>query len=212
MLPMLSFSQMVTIIEGPLLNMSGTTETIPNIPFLGVEEPNRFDSISEFTENMIRPHIEDTIKQEDLPMYLLSSEGDTVGIILTVKQVQNLDHTAEVANLLEKALIECDQLDVFYVRVIKDLGNQVTILEKQIVNLSEQSIKSNKIVKTLQEAVSKKERQLDISNDQLFNDEIIIGNLENDLKKQKVKTIAGFTTAGAVAVASIVLGILFGTR
>lgn len=208
-LPLLSFSQHV---EDTLPFDTTISESMPSIPFLGVEEPNRADSISEFTENMIRPHIEDTIKQEDLPMFLLTLEGDTIGMILTVAQVQDLDHSVEVGMLLEKALIECDQLDVFYIQVIDGLENQIVIYEKEISNLKSQSGKRDDMIKKLQTGLAKKQSQLDISNDQLMNDEIIISGLEKDLNKQKIKTIAGFGTAGLIGAAVIVLGILFGTR
>jgi len=186
------------------------------VPFaVEIEQPkeeNINDSIVEFTQEMIRPHIEDTIKQEDLPMFLTSSAGDTIGIILTVEQVQNLDHKAEIGELLEKALIECDQLDVFYIQVINGLENQVVIYEEKISNLTDQETKRSAMIKKLQTGLAQKESQLDISNDQLFNNEIIISNLEKDLKKQKMKTIVGSTTGGIIGAIGVALGIFFGTR
>ena len=168
--------------------------------------------ILEFTEDMIRPHIEDTIKQEDLPMFLTSSKGDTIGIILTVEQVQNLDHKAEIGGLLEKALIECDQLDAFYIQVISGLENQVIIYEKEIKNLTNQESQRSAMIKQLQTGLAQKQSELDISDDQLFNLEIIVSNLEKDLKKQKVKTIAGSVTGGIIGAIGVAVGIFFGTR
>lgn len=200
----------------PLMGYSQAIEFEEFVPFALEEEleedPIINDSIVEFTENMIRPHIEDTIKQEDLPMFLKTLAGDTIGVILTVEQVQNLDHKAEIGELLEKALIECDQLDAFYIQVINDLESQIVIYEEKITNLTDQETKRSSMIKTLQTGLAQKQSQLDISNDQLFNNEEIISNLEGDLSKQKIKTIAGTVSGTVIGIIGVAVGIFFGTR
>lgn len=177
-----------------------------------VEEFQEDTNLTTFMDEMIRPHIEDTIKPEDLPMFIVSSEGDTVGILLTVEMVQNLDKKADLAEAMDKALFECDKLDEFYIQVIDDLEGKITVLEAKVQNLKDQETQRTALIANLQSAIQNKEEQLNISNDIQMLDEEIISSLESDLKKEKAKGI-GLITGGSV-LGAIVLGlsIFIGTR
>lgn len=150
-------------------------------------------------------------KKEDLPQYYIQN-GDTIGILLTVEQVQKLDNNSELLVLFKKLSIKCDSLDAYYVKVIDNMNDKMGLLEVKISNMSEQSKKQDDIIIKLKEQISIKQSQLDITEKQRSNDSIIIKDLKKDLRKSKFKNVIGWTATGVVSAIVIILGVFIGIK
>ena len=77
-----------------------------------------------------------TIKAQvsDLPKYYIVN-NDTLGIILTVEQVQKLDNDVELLNLFEKLQIDCENLTTHYIKIINSLEEKNILMEVSVKEL-----------------------------------------------------------------------------
>ena len=62
----------------------------------------------------------------DLPKYYVIDK-DTVGIILTIEQVQKLDNDVELLELFKKLQLDCENLTTHYVKIINGLEEKVAL-------------------------------------------------------------------------------------
>jgi len=147
----------------------------------------------------------------DLPQYYVQN-GDTIGILLTIEQVQKLDNNTELLGLFEKLSIKCDSLDTYYVGVINSMNDKITILNYKVTKQDEAMKKQDDMVKDLKLQVANAIFRLELCEQQRNNDSTIIKGLKQDLTKAKVKGIAGWTTTGVVSAIAIFLGIFLGTK
>lgn len=151
------------------------------------------------------------INKQDLPQYYVQN-GDTIGIILSVEQVQKLDNDVELLYMFEMLSIKCDSLDKHYVKVINDMNDVITLKEVSIKNLTTQNATFSSEVDKLKSAIKIKESQLKICEEQRVNDSIAIAMLKQDLKKSKIKNLVSWSSTGFVSAIAIFLGIFLGTR
>lgn len=149
--------------------------------------------------------------KEDLPQYLIQN-GDTVGIVLTIEQVQKLDNNSELLISFKKLSFECDSLETYYVQVINKQSEKIALLEVKISNLTEQNKTKDDMIVKLKEMIMIKESQLIICEKQRSNDSIIIKGLKKDLLKSKIKNIVGWTTTGIGIGVAVFLGLFLGLR
>lgn len=149
--------------------------------------------------------------KEDLPEYYIQG-SDTIGILLTIEQVQKLDNNSELLKLYEKLSIKCDSLDTYYVGVINKMNDKIQILEFKISKQKEAIDKQDDMVKDLNQQLSNRITKLDYCEQQRSNDAKIIEGLKKDLRKAKWKNIAGWLTTGLTSTLAIGLGIFFGTK
>jgi len=150
-------------------------------------------------------------QKEDLPQYYIQN-GDTIGILLTVEQVQKLDNNTELLTLFEKLSIKCDSLDAYYVKVINNMNDKIGLLDVKIGNITEQNKKQDDIITKLKEQILIKESQLGLCEKQRSNDSTIIKDLKKDLRKSKFKNILGWSAMGVLSTIIITLGILVGIK
>lgn len=149
--------------------------------------------------------------KEDLPQYFVQNE-DTIGILLTIEQVQKLDNNSELLSLFEKLSIKCDSLDTYYVGVINNMNDKITILDLKVAKQDEAMKKQDDMVKDLKAKVANALLRLDLCEQQISNDSLIIKGLKQDLTKSKVKNIVGWSTTGVATAVAIFLGIFLGTK
>jgi hypothetical protein len=147
------------------------------------------------------------INKRDLPQYYIQN-GDTIGVVLSVEQVQKLDNDVELLRLFEDLSLDCDNLDKHYIKVINELNQVVSIHEVQIKNLKSQNEILNGEIDKLKLAIVIKEKQLDIANKQKTNDSTQIVLLKKDLKKAKVKNFISWGSTGFVSVLAVLLLII----
>lgn len=147
----------------------------------------------------------------DLPQYYIQN-GDTIGILMTVDQVQKLDNNSELLGLFEKLSIKCDSLDTYYVGVINNMNDKITILNFKVRKQEEAMKKQDNMGNDLKSQVANALFRLDLCEQQRGNDSIIIKGLKQDLTKSKTRNIIGWSTTGVATTVAIFLGIFFGTK
>jgi predicted RNase H-like nuclease (RuvC/YqgF family) len=141
---------------------------------------------------------------DDLPRYFVEN-GDTIGIILSVEQAQSLDNDAELLGLFKKMQINCDSLEVGYIKIINKLGEKIGILEIQKKDLISQGEEKDKLIKNLESSLSYCERMYQLCREEVANKDREIAILKRELLKQKLKKLLSF---GGNAVAAIIIAVL----
>jgi predicted RNase H-like nuclease (RuvC/YqgF family) len=148
------------------------------------------------------------ISQNELetPRYLIEN-GDTIGIVLSVEQVQNLDNKTELLYLFEKLQINCDSVNSHYIEVINSSDEKIGLLEVKVSELISQGNEKDGLIKNLKEQVAKMEEDNNLCDSQLKNKDSEIKLLKEDLRKEKFKkwlSTAGNVALGVVAIILIV--------
>lgn len=116
------------------------------------------------------------------PQYYVVN-GDTVGVILTIEQLQKIDNDLEIKNLLEKSLIDCDSLSSQYIVVVSKLENRVTILEIKNSELLKATDQQDQIIKQLNLKVANYEKDLNLCDEQNKKKDTIISNQQSTINK-----------------------------
>lgn len=136
---------------------------------------------------------------ESYPQYYVVN-GDTIGAIFTIEQMQKIDNDLELLSLLEKKGINCDSLIKSYIVVIDDYGKQVAILESTNASLEKISSDQKLMILNLKEQISNYKKDLELANAQLNAKDEIIVNKDKQIKHMKIKQAlsigGGFITTG----------------
>lgn len=151
------------------------------------------------------------VNKKDLPQYYIQN-SDTIGIILSVEQVQKLDNDVELLHMFEMLSIKCDSLDKHYVKVINDMNDVITLKEVSIRNLTTQNTTFASEVTKLKSAIRIKEKQLNICEEQRVNDSTAIAMLKQDLNKSKLNNVISWGSTGFVSALAIFLGVFLSNR
>ncbi len=135
----------------------------------------------------------DTTISNELPNWFIHN-GDTVGIVFSIEQVQKMDSDLELLYWLEKKGFTCDSTISVYVRVIDDYGKQITILKTTVSELSSQVDDKDSQIKNLKNQVSGVKKELNLANIEIENYKKIV---ENDNKRiRNLKTQRNLSIAG----------------
>jgi hypothetical protein len=153
----------------------------------------------------------DSLDYKNLPQYLIWG-GDTIGVVLTVEQLQKLDNQTDLVNLLEVMSIKCDDVNTKYVMVINSLEQKIAIMDIKIDNLEEQNLIKDDIIKTLKDQVRNREESIQFCDKQRDNDSKIIDGLVKDLRKSKIKSLVGWMGTGVGMTTAVLLAILLSTK
>lgn len=131
--------------------------------------------------------------KDNLPAYYIQN-NDTIGVILTVKQLQKLDYDVELLSLLEQKGINCDSTIKKYICVLNDYNRQVALLEVKISTLEDIIYDKDEMIQNLksqiinyQADITRAETQLQLKNEIIKNQEKRI----TKLKIQKALSIGG---------------------
>lgn len=127
----------------------------------------------------------------DLPKYYVEN-GDTIGIILSIEQAQSLDNDAELLSLFKKMKINCDSLEVGYIKIINKLGEKIGILEVQKKDLIKQGEEKDKLINNLENSLNYCEQMNRLCQQELSNKDSEIKILRKELLKQKLKKFISF--------------------
>jgi hypothetical protein len=148
------------------------------------------------------------ISQNNLetPRYLIEN-GDTIGIVLSVEQVQKLDNKIELLYLFEKLQTNFESTNLYYIELINISDEKIGLLETKVSDLISQGNEKDGLIKNLKEQVAKMEEDRELCNTQLKNKDTEIKLLNEDLIKEKFKkwlSAAGNVALGVVAIILIV--------
>lgn len=139
--------------------------------------------------------------KENLPAYYVQN-NDTIGVILSVQQLQKLDYDVELLDLLKQKGIDCDSAMKKYVCVVNEYGRQVAILEANISTLKELNDGKDDMIKNLKLQVATYKADLDRAQIQL--------HLKDDIIKNQDKRISKLNTQKALIIGGGVLGTVVG--
>lgn len=109
--------------------------------------------------------------------------GDTIGVIITIEQVQKIDNDLEIKNLLEKSLIDCDSLSSQYIVVVDRLEKRVAILEVKNSELLKASSQQEMIINKLNDKITNFEKDLSLCDEQGKKKDQIISNQNKTINK-----------------------------
>lgn len=123
------------------------------------------------------------LSQNVYPKIFVDSSGQKL-VIFTYQQAQKIDNNFELLMLLEKKGVECDSLNLGYLRVIDNLENQNRLLNSSMSLLKDQSIDKNTQIRNLQDQLSNCEK---ISKD--CDSQIKIRDEQIVLLKKELKTV-----------------------
>jgi len=135
---------------------------------------------------------------QDYPRIELNEKGQKV-VVFTLEQAQKIDNDLEVYALLKVARIQCDSLNLSYIKIINEQNNQIFILK----NINDQDIKQlidkDKQIKNLSEQNTNLEKNVKLCDDQKVNNQKEIDGLKKDINKTKWKSLGGGFVVGVVA-------------
>ena len=120
--------------------------------------------------------------ETDYPRFLVVN-GDTVGVVLTIEQLQKIDNDLEIKNLLEQSLIDCDSLSSQFIVVVDKLQQRVAILEVKNSELLLANSQQEKIIKELNLKVANFEKDLSLCDEQGKKKDTIISNQQSTINK-----------------------------
>ena len=129
-------------------------------------------------------------------------------VVMTIEQAQKIDNNLEILQLMEKAQLECDSLNLSYIRVIDNQGKQISLLELDIKHLKEQLNSKDEQITNLQTRLSNSETANKLCEEQKLNYEKQVDILKDEVRKQKNHKIIGFIVGGAGTLGGILLAIL----
>lgn len=145
--------------------------------------------------------------QIDYPRIETDSLGQKV-VVMTIEQVQKIDNNLEILQLMERAQLECDSLNLSYIRVIDNQNRQISLLEVDIKHLKEQINSKDEQITNLQTRLSNSETANKLCEEQKLNYEKQVDILKDEVRKQKSYKIIGFIVGGAGTLGGILLSIL----
>jgi hypothetical protein len=145
--------------------------------------------------------------QIDYPRIERDSLGQKV-VVMTIEQVQKIDNNLEILQLMEKAQLECDSLNMSYIRVIDNQGKQISLLGLDIKHLKEQINSKDEQITNLQVRLSNSETNNKLCEEQKVNFEKQVGILTDEVRKQKTHKVIGFIVGGVGTLGGILLSIL----
>jgi chromosome segregation ATPase len=134
-------------------------------------------------------------------------EKDTLGnkiVIMTYEQAQKIDNAFELLNLLEKSGVECDSLNLSYIKVIDKLERQVLLFETDIKLYKEQIIDKNDQISNLNKRLMNCESDVRFANEQIGIRDSQIVLLNDEISTLKTKR----NIAYGVGIGGTILGIL----
>ncbi len=173
-----------------------------------------------YTDNLVELQVDsecvdiDTVPLTDTVEYIFSPpeyyviDGDTVGIILSIEQVQNIDSDLEMLKLFKVLDDQTQDVDQFYIDVINNQNEKMSVLQTTLEKIRESTTTQEDMISTLKNQLTIRTAQYESSEEQIFNDGVIIEGLKKDVRKQRIQKIGAIAGGGAAGVGAIVLMIL----
>jgi len=122
----------------------------------------------------------------DLPKYYVVDK-DTVGIVLTVEQVQKLDNDVELLELFKKLQLDCENLTTHYVKIINGLEEKIVLMEVSIKDLNNKSKEQDDLINNLKKQITNCETDKALCDSILKNKNNEITVLKGEIVKQNIR-------------------------
>ena len=123
---------------------------------------------------------------QEYPKIELNQKGEKV-MIFTIEQAQKIDNDLEILAILEKSKIQCDSLNLSYIRIVDAQTHQIVLLEKSIYELKSQIVDKDSQIDNLSVQIKNLEESNKICDEQKCIKDKQIDGLKSDLQKEKIK-------------------------
>lgn len=123
---------------------------------------------------------------QEYPKIELNQKGEKV-MIFTIEQAQKIDNDLEILAILEKSKIQCDSLNLSYIRIVDAQTHQIVLLEKSIYELKSQIVDKDSQIGNLSVQIKNLEESNKICDEQKCIKDKQIDGLKSDLQKEKIK-------------------------
>ena len=123
---------------------------------------------------------------QEYPKIELNQRGEKV-VVFTLSQAQKIDNDLEILSLLEKSKIQCDSLNLSYIRVIDSQNHQIVLFEKSVSELKSHIRDKDSQIDNLSTQIKNLEESNKICDEQKCIKDKQISGLKKDLKKEKIK-------------------------
>jgi len=123
---------------------------------------------------------------QEYPKIELNQKGEKV-VVFSLSQAQKIDNDLEILGLIEKSKIQCDSLNISYVRVIESQSRQILIQDRSIYELKAQIRDKDLQIQNLSTQAKNLEDSNKICDEQKSIKDLQIEGLKKDLKKEKIK-------------------------
>lgn len=141
------------------------------------------------------------------PKIEVDSSGNKV-VVMTIEQAQKLDNNMEILSLLEKAIVDCDNLSNSYIKVIDEQKKTISFLELDVKLLKEQLVDKDLLISNLQQRLDNANRLSVECENQKIELNTKVTTLEGEITRLKVKKNVGYGIGVAGIIGLILLSIL----
>jgi hypothetical protein len=145
--------------------------------------------------------------QNNFPHYYIKN-GDTIGVVISIKQAQKIDNDYDLLSLLKKSKIEESKIDSAYVVVINNYGQEVAQLKLKISTMDDIDLIKDKEISNLRSQIDDYERDKLLSDLQLAKKDTIIQNYKGQVVKLKLQKTISFSVGGGLTLLGILLLLL----
>lgn len=140
----------------------------------------------------------------DLPKYYVVDK-DTLGIVLTIEQVQKLDNDVELLELFKKLQLDCENLTTHYVKIINGLEEKVALMEVSMKDLNNKSKEQDDLINNLKKQITNCEKDKALCDSIVKNKDGEIKTLKGEIVKQNIRKGASLVGNVVLFVTLIVL-------
>jgi DNA anti-recombination protein RmuC len=147
-----------------------------------------------------------SIFSQKYPRIEKDSSGNQV-VIMTVEQVQKIDNDLEILSLLEEAIIDCENLNNSYIKVIDEQKKTIANLEISKDLLNDQLLDKDKSIENLKQRLNNAISLSDECEKQKTELNNKVDVLQKEVKHLKIRRNVGYG-AGILGVIGVILTLI----
>jgi predicted RNase H-like nuclease (RuvC/YqgF family) len=137
---------------------------------------------------------------------IINFEGQS-RVLFTIDEVKDINKTYRLVEILEEVVEKYGIENDFDVGLINSLENEITILERKIEVKNNRLSNQENTIMELANTIENIKKQNSKKDEIISNKDSEIDNLKDDLRKQKIKTIAVTIVSGIVIAGMVILSI-----
>lgn len=140
--------------------------------------------------------------QDSLPKFLIN--GTDTMVVLSLEQAQKLDSDEELLSLFKLNKITCDSLGTYYVNVINDKNETISLLKVKIIKKDSEIIVLNRMISKLKMDIQKYKENEELYETELENNKKANNILVKEIRRQKFKKTIAWISTGVIGVIYII--------
>ena len=149
-----------------------------------------------------------SVKSQNIyPSYYVKN-GDTLGIIISIKQAQKIDNDYDLLSLLKQSKTKQNELDSSYILVIDNYNKEVAELKLKISDIDSVNIDKNEQISNLKLQIDEYQKNQQLANQQLILKDDIIKEYKIQTLKLRIQKYIGFSVGGISIVTTVLVFLL----